>query len=82
MSVPQPTSVAHISRIIPLFGEMLEYCMREAVLSSEPGSLTYSTETNEITYHLKIMDLDRDVLPVLHGCEEIWIITKAAGEES
>lgn len=79
---PYPMEERHLSRILPLYGELLNYCMNQAVQSAEIGSLAYNWESDEITYHYKLTPLDRDLFTIAHAVDEIWIVQKGSSNGS
>lgn len=80
MTIPLANEVINISNIIPILREMLNYCAAQAVLANEPGSLSYEAASDEITYHIQVHEFDRELFDVLHGVDEIWIVTSARSE--
>lgn len=79
--IPQPTEEFHISRVLPLFREMLEYCAREVLVNPVSGAeLSYDSETDLVVYHLHVNSIDRELFTLLNGVEEIWILQKAGAE--
>lgn len=80
MTIPSGDEQYAISRVLPVIQETLNYCAREALLSAEPGALAYDGATDEVIYHLNVKEMDRELFDLLHGVEEIWIITRAGVE--
>ena len=83
MDIPTAHEVVNLPRLIPRFKEMLDYCIATILESGLVGSMSYDSATDEIRYHLRITDDDRELFPqILRETEEIWIITGAGGNES
>lgn len=77
MTFPQPTQEVHLQRLLPMISEMLGYMI---AVSVENNTITYDAKRDELLYHSKVTDIDRELFDLLHGVEEIWIITKARTE--
>lgn len=78
ITIPTPDSHQNISRMIPTIGEMLAYVITESIEQCYPGGrgeMGYRSSTDELTYHLKLSDLDRELFDMLWGIEDVWVIT-------
>ena len=83
MVIPVAHEEVNLPRLIPRFKDMLDYCIATILECGLMGSMSYDSATEEIRYHLKITDADREFFPqLLRETEEIWIITTAGGNES
>lgn len=77
MKIPVAHETRGLNRILPLYGELLNYCMNEAVQSNELGAIGYDGERDLIQYHYKLRPLDRELFAIAQEVEEIWIVQKA-----
>jgi hypothetical protein len=79
--IPTPDEVREIHRLLPNWKTPLEYCALAALESASPGSLFYDEASDQMVYHYKLEDLDRDLFDILQGTDEIWVIA-GCGVES
>jgi hypothetical protein len=80
MTLPTPETILPLVRILPIWHEALTYCANETIERNLPGCISFDQRADELQYHLKLTDMDRQLFDVLAGSEEIWIIVKAGVE--
>lgn len=83
MNLPTPDSYLNLKLLLPILGEMLAYCAAQAIENcGGRGDLDYKCDKDELIYHLKLDQLDRDLFDTLIGVEEIWVLTKGTRVDS
>lgn len=78
--LPNHDEERKISRLLPNWKTACEYIALCALESNDIGSLAYDSHKDEVIYHHVLSDLDRDLFDILHGVEEVWVITGANRE--
>lgn len=78
--MPLPDSYLVVKHMPEATNEMLRYCIGEVLERAGDGTMRYSSEHDEMTYHLVLNDTDRELFMSLKGSDEIWITTKGRRE--
>lgn len=58
---------------IPSISLMLTYSMGKALDMAFEGGLDYDSNSDLVTYYLKVLPEDRELVPYLSDVDEIWI---------